>query len=186
MELMDAFAEDIRRFRIQKNVEIEVRLGKMNNGFFDTDIGEQLFKKLVQALEKYEHWEKVSVTNDEVFYFDNGIRCIFDGSKSVYQKKTPLIKKDIKLQKLDARLGVSTEIEIPEVNEDANRAISRHRKSFLRKNVRIDCTEVSGTSDDKDCEDFTRYQVELEFLDVSTDQLIFSALHKVKDLLTCV
>ena len=46
MELMEAFADDIRRFRTQKNVEIEVRLGKLNNGFFDTDIGEPLFKKL--------------------------------------------------------------------------------------------------------------------------------------------
>ena len=185
MELMEAFADHIRRFRAQKNVEIEVRLGKLNNGFFDTDIGEPLFKKLVQALEKYKGWEKVEVTNDEVFYWDNGIRCIYDGKDSVYQKKSAVMKKDVRLPKMDVRLGISTEVSVPEVTEDAQRAVSRHRKSFLRNNVWIDCTEVSGSSDDKYCEVFSQYQVELEFLDVSNDQLIFSALHKVKDLITC-
>lgn len=183
---MNVFAYDIRRFQSHKDVEIEVRLGRLNNGFFDTDIGEPLFKKLIQSLEKYSAWEKVEKTEDEVFYFGNGVRCIYNGKDSLYQKKTPLVKKDIKLTHLDVRLAISTEVKIPEVHDDANRSVTRKRTSFLRKNVRIDCTEVSGSSDDKDCEDSVRYQVELEFLNVGTDQLIFSAVNKVNDLLNCV
>lgn len=186
MELMEAFAEHIRRFRSVKDVEIEMRLGRINNGFFDTNIGEPLFKKLVQALEKYTGWEKVTTTEDEVFYWDNGIRCIYDHvGNSTFQKKTNILKKDMKLDKSDVRLSISTEVKIPPV-EDAQRSVTRKRKSFIRKNVRIDCTQVIGEPDDKDCEDSIKYQVELEFLDVSTDQLIFSALHKVKDIIKCV
>ncbi len=183
---MEQFADDIRRFRSLKDVEIEVRIGRMNNGFFDTNIGEPLFKKLVQALEKYPGWEKITKSEDEVFYWNNGIRCIYRDGNSTFQKKTNVTKKDMKLDKCDVRMSISTETKIQSIDDDALRSVTRKRKSFLRKNVRIDCTQVIGDPEDKDCEDSTKYQIELEFLDVSSDQLIFSALHKVTDLLKCV
>lgn len=183
---MEKFGEDIRRL-CGPGIEVEVRLGKMSNGMFDTNLGQTLFKRLVRSLEKYQKWENVTEVDDEVFYWHDGIRCIYgENGSCVYEKKTPIIKKDLSLKKMDCRLAISKETQIQPVSGDATRSVSRHRKSFLRKNVRIDCTIVSGDSEDKDCEDQDRYQIELEFLDVSSDQLIFSALHKVKDLIECV
>lgn len=186
MEIMKSFYDDICKYRDAKNIEIEVRLGKINHGIFDSNIGKQKFQKLLNALHKYKEWECVKKNDDEVYYWDNGVRCIYDGEKSEYQKKNKIMKKDMVMNPLDIRMSVSQEIPIQEPNEDAKHSVHRHRTSFLRKNVRIDCTVVTGDPEDKDSEDVEQYQVELEFLDLSNDQLIFSALHKVKDLLACL
>lgn len=181
MDLMKEFYSDIKKF--SSNTEVEVRLGKINYGIFDTNIGEQNFEKIIKALKKFKDWDKVLETQDEVYYWANGIRCVYDGTKSVYEHKRPIVKKNMSMTPLDIRLGISQEIPCESVDDDAIRSVARRRMSFFRKNVRIDCTVVTGGSDDKDCEDDTRFQVELEFLDLSTDQLIFSALHKVKNVL---
>lgn len=184
MELMKSFCDDIKKF--SSDTEIEIRLGKINHGIFDTNIGEKNFEKLTNALKKYKDWKSVIETEDEVYYWANGIRCIYDGTLSVYQHKKTILKKNLHMSPLDVRLGIAQEIPVESVDDDAIRSVSRRRTSFTRKNVRIDCTVVTGGSCDKDCEDDTRYQVELEFLDVSSDQLIFSALNKVKNLLDCL
>lgn len=180
---MECFAESIKKYANTKNIEIEFRLGKVNHGTFDTNVGKGTFEKLLRRLSKYQQWEKVTQSEDEVFYWSNGVRCIYDGNDSVYQKKQKLITKDKILGPLDIRLSIAQENPVKEEDDDAQRSVTRKRISFLRKNVRIDLTQVTGQSHDKDCEDVTRYQVELEVLDASTDQKIYSAVHKILNLI---
>ena len=50
--------------------EVELRLGKFNGKLFDTNIGKDTFDKVYRALVKYQGWEKIYTTQEEVFYRD--------------------------------------------------------------------------------------------------------------------
>lgn len=180
---MELFADDIRMHRNKKNVEIEIRLGKLNNNYFDTNVGQTTFTRIIKALDKYDSWEDVRYIEDEVFYWDNGVRCIYNGENVVYQEKRVIKKKNLKFDILDVRLGISQENPTTEQSSDAKYTVTRKRKSYIRKNVRIDMTIVTGEPVDKDDEEVIKYQVELEILDASSDQKIYSALYKVNNIL---
>jgi hypothetical protein len=185
MELMDEFAHHIKTYRGKKNIEIEFRLGKVNLDTFDTNVGKSNFDKIMNGLRAYTQWESVKVMEDEIFYWPNGVRCIYDGNESTYQKKVKILTKNkvLSSKSLDVRLSIAQENPVSCQNQDATRSVMRKRTSFLRKNVRIDMTTVTGQSRDKDCEDLVQYQVELEVTDASSDQLIFSAVHKILNVL---
>lgn len=185
---MDEFAHHIKAYRGKKNIEIEFRLGKVNLGTFDTNVGKSTFDKIMNGLKLYTQWESVNVSEDEVFYWSNGIRCIYDGDVSVYQKKVKILTKNkvLSSKPLDVRLSIAQENPVNSQTEDATRSVTRKRTSFTRKNVRIDMTMVTGQSRDKDCEDLVQYQVELEVTDASSDQLIFSAVHKILNVLELI
>jgi hypothetical protein len=48
------------KFQNEKYIEFEMRLGKINRGSFDTNVGQQMFKKVLSGLKKYKGWEHVS------------------------------------------------------------------------------------------------------------------------------
>jgi hypothetical protein len=71
-------------------------------------------------------------------------------------------------------------------NEDADRMIEKYRRSYIRKNLSIDMTIISGDSTDMDDEDGKKYQVELEIIDpsmVEDEPKLFNIVHKVFDVL---
>jgi len=58
------------------------------------------------------------------------------------------------------------------------------RTSFLRKNLRIDVTCVTGDPQDQDCDDENQYQIELELLSVpESKNELFNMVYKVFDVL---
>lgn len=182
---MKAFEEQIKRYRDTEHVEIELRLGKVGRTF-DTDIGANLFTTVCKGLEAYTGWESVTYKEDEVYYWPSGVRCRYSDTDVVTERKNKILTLDHKIGPLDVRLGISQEIPVDMPSEDATRCVQRRRKSFLRKNVRIDCTIVYGPPSDPDSESETTYQIELEILSARTDQEIFSALHKVHDVLKLI
>jgi hypothetical protein len=62
----------------------------------------------------------------------------------------------------------------------------KQRHSFVRKNLSIDLTIVTGDPDDIDNEELERYEVELEVLDVKnirTYEQLYNLIYKVKCIL---
>ena len=47
------------QFKNSANIEIEMRLGKISYGKFDTNVGKKTFQKILKGLENYKSWEKV-------------------------------------------------------------------------------------------------------------------------------
>jgi hypothetical protein len=91
---------------------------------------------------------------------------------------------------VDARLGISTEVPYDRdgdvEEENFTRVKKRKRYSFVRKGLSIDLSEVSGdVAEDKDSEDTTEYQIELEILDPPTNAAerhqVFNILYKISD-----
>jgi hypothetical protein len=179
------------QFKNRANVEIEMRLGKISHGKFDTDVGKNTFTTLLKGLENFKGWEKVEKTNTTA-YFCGDIRVIDDEDtgSSIAHKKTKLKKVDIHIDNkpYDMRFSVSTEVacQKPGENTEYDDMRVRKRVSFIRKNVSIDMTIVSGDADDPDSEERERYEVELEIVNpknVKDKNELYNIVHKIDDIL---
>lgn len=171
--------------------EIEIRLGKRTTKMFDTNIGHDAFTRIVRGLEKYREWDSVVTSDESVYYKDgDGYRIIInnDTDEAVYQTKKKVEVLDTQLDgPLDLRLAVSYEEPCENRECEMDREVRRVRKSFLRKGVRIDCTEVTGTPSDRDSETAIEYQVELELVDIkSSDVELYNSMHKALNVISLV
>jgi hypothetical protein len=184
---IEKMMEYVKQYKGTKYIEIEIRFGKLNRDIFDTNVGKQNFEKVKRRLLKYKGWESVTLSEDEVYYWD-GIRCIYkesDGSQIV-QRKHKIFKNDFKSFPSDFRIAFSQEIPATQPDEDAKRSVTRKRTSFIRKNLSIDLTEVHGSPEDIDTEETISYQIEMEIIDASkldNDNDIYNILYKINDLM---
>ena len=55
------------KYKNDEHIEFEIRVGKFNAGAFDTDVGAQGFNTILDGLRKYDGWERVVNTTEEVF-----------------------------------------------------------------------------------------------------------------------
>lgn len=177
----------------KRNAEIEFRLGRKGNGMFDTNVGEQVFRKLLRALEKYKGWESVEVEEYDSYYGSNNIRTTVypDGTEhSIIKSRVENIDHNSNDLPFDIRMGISTEspVDVPDGME-YQMIKHKERTSFVRKNLRIDMTIVSGDPEDKDCEDESEYQIEFEIMKlnkVKNRDDLYNHIYKIKDLLECL
>jgi len=85
----------------------------------------------------------------------------------------------------DLRFSVAREIPVEQYEGEMDKKKTKERTSFIRKNLSIDLTIVTGESEDMDSEESMTYQVEFEIIDpkkVEDDEKLFNIIHKVKDL----
>ncbi len=194
--MKDAFHKFEPHFATHKskrNVEIEFRLGRKGNGMFDTNVGEPVFRKLLRALEKYKDWESVEVVEYDSYCGPNNIRTTVypDGTEnSIIKARVENIDHSSSDLPFDIRMGISTENPI-DVPDGMEYEMTKHkeRTSFVRKNLRIDMTVVSGDMEDKDCEDESEYQIEFEIMKLSKVKNrndLYNHIYKIKDLLKCL
>jgi hypothetical protein len=178
------------------HVECELRLGRFVGKRFDANVGETIWRQVVAALEKYQGWESSTTSASEVYY-KGDLRMTVDGEtdeQELYRKRR-VSNTELKLNNrpLDARFSVSTEEPVnPETlgeDDEWDQCRCRKRKSFVRKNLRIDCTVVTGGDVDPDAEDDTEYQVEMEIIDptkVGDRDTAFNIFYKLQDILTTI
>ena len=179
-------------FKDTKDVEMEIRLGRVNRGAFDTNVGKDVFDSVLQGLKVYTQWEKSLETEAEIFYKGDK-RMLFIGDSdeahgAIQKKKLKKIDCVLEGRPLDVRFGVATEkvVGIFDPN-DSDRQKNRKRWSFIRKNLSIDMSIVSdGGAFDPDAEDDTCYQIELEIINpklVKDVDTMYNLFWKVEDIL---
>ena len=189
--LFDKWAQVIENHRHSENTEIEIRFGRGSTRGFDTNVGQETFKKVLQALTKYEGWESTNHSEVTVYYFDGGKRLSVNEQtdEQIGEIKTRVAVDDFQLPNapLDVRLGISTEVPFEyDGEETSTEQKTKERWSFVRKNLSIDMTIITGTPDDKDSDDDKTYQIEMEIIDPSQIQNkieLFNLLYKVFDLM---
>jgi mRNA capping enzyme, beta chain len=192
--LFDTWESVIESHKTSDNVEIEIRFGRRSGSKFDTNVGEGTFKKVLTALNKYEGWETRHHMNATVYYFDGGKRLTVDEAtdEQVGQVKTRVTVNDVELtsQPLDVRLGISTEVPWEyDGEETSTEQKTKERWSFVRKNLSIDMSIIKGNPDDKDSDEDTTYQIEMEIIKPSEIQNkieLYNMLYKVFDVLKCI
>lgn len=178
------------QLKSKPNVEFEFRLGKKNTDMFDTNVGKETFEKLLEGLKKFSDWEKVLEQNTSVYY-KGDTRMIMDDDteEMTCMKKTKIKKFDVVLegQPYDVRFCASNEIPVePSEDEVMDYMRIKKRISFVRKNLSIDLTVVTGQPDDLDDEEDETYEVELEILEpkkVTGDNQLFNLIYKIQCLL---
>ncbi len=178
------------QLKSKPNVEFEFRLGKKNTDMFDTNVGKETFDKLLDGLKKFQGWEKVSEHNTSVYYKGNNRMIMDDDTDEMScMKKTKIKKFDVVLenQSYDIRFCASNEIPVdPSEDEVMDYMRVKRRTSFVRKNLSIDLTIVTGQPDDLDDEADETYEVELEIIDpkkVTGDNQLFNMIYKIQCLL---
>lgn len=193
--LFTAWESTIDEYKDQPNVEIEIRLGKVNRDTFDTNVGQATFENVLRRLRKYEGWESTKESQSTV-YMDTaaGKRVVMndvtDEMESCVVKKRLLVKDQVLDGYLvDARLGISSEVPYDreaDTEENFTRVKKRKRYSFVRKGLSIDLSDVSGDADDKDSEEATEYQIELEILNPPVNAAdrhqVFNIVYKISDI----
>jgi hypothetical protein len=171
----------------EEHIEVELRLGKYNGSFFDTNVGKETFEKVLKGLQKYEKWEKTESSVSDMFYNDKDSIRITSNQETGEQKmvqKINVVKEDFSGTPTDMRFSVSREI--PNGGEyEMDRKRTKTRHSFIRKNLSIDMTISSGDSADMDSEEECSYQIEFEIVNptkVSSRDELFNIINKVNDL----
>jgi mRNA capping enzyme, beta chain len=184
------FSPIVSNFLKAPHHEIEFRLGKMSRGKFDTNVGVDVYQNVLRGLGSFHGWEEVKRSNDTIYYGNNDRRAIFD---NMTEQIVRCVKKrvhvvDHKMDPLDVRLSICTEVpyEPTEDEEEFEHTRNRIRHSFIRKNLSIDVSMVTGTPDDIDDEQSTTYQIEMEIIkpeDVKSEQELYNIVHKILDVM---
>ena len=174
-------------YKDEEHIEVELRLGKYNGSFFDTNMGKTTFERVLKGLQKYDKWEKIDTSISDIFYNDKESIRITSNQDTGEQKmiqKINVVKEDFSGTPTDMRFSVSREIPIwGEYEMDRKRTKTRY--SFVRKNLSIDMTISLGDNADMDSEEESSYQIEFEIVDptkVSSRDEFFNIIHKVNDL----
>ena len=187
MDLTDKVLAIFEAHKNEGDVEVEIRLGKHNGSLFDTNVGKDVWKRVLTGLKKFDGWESTKTTTSEVYYNDgNNVRitCDEDTGEQTMIQKIAVVKEDFKREPLDVRFCVAREIPTSgEYEMDRKRTKTRH--SFVRKNLSIDMTISSGDNADMDSGEEASYQIELEIVKPSDVDSIYkfqNILQKIDDL----
>jgi len=189
--LFERWAQVIETHKASENTEIEIRFGRRSGTKFDTNVGKPTFQKVLQALTRYEGWESTDHSEVTVYYFEGGKRLSVNEQteEQVGEIKTRVKVDDFQLpnEPLDVRLGISTEVPFEyDGEETSTEQKTKERWSFVRKNLSIDMTIITGNPDDKDSDDDKTYQIEMEIIDPTKIQNkieLFNLLYKVFDMM---
>lgn len=195
MVIADRIFDEVRpvfeKFLQTPHAEFEFRLGKLVDGkTFDTNVGKSTFERILRRLKKYQGWESTKRQRDAVYTADKGLRLTIDEETDAQTQiaKHKLYKNDFALQgvPLDVRFCVSTEMPMNVGDVEYTRVRQRTRESFVRKNVRIDMTIVTGDPNDMDSEEEAQYQVEVEIVDPAKVDNLYNVVYKIQNLLDIV
>ena len=189
--ICDAVKPLVDKYKDEEYIEMELRLGKFNGTFFDTNVGKETFDKYLAGLYKYNGWESVNNITTEVYHREEDKTRLTIDEKSgdeTFIKKERIRVDDFKKVEnapFDIRFGISKETPIEDDgNSTFNSKKIKNRTSFVRKNLSIDMTVCQGTVEDMDSEEYTVYQVEFEIIDprkVDDIDTLFNIIHKLKD-----
>lgn len=177
--------QSFNHYKSLPNLEIELRLGKKNGNFFDTNIGEEKFNKIKTALDNFKEWEEV--TDTEISSYFLGEKRM-DFNEKTEETKTIIKDKFFKFdhvlenQPLDIRLSFAKETPCDDIDSEADFMRHKVRKSYIRKNLSIDLTIVSGDSEDMDDECENKYEVELEIIDpskINSEKTLYNIIYKI-------
>ncbi|QOR60202.1 hypothetical protein [Bathycoccus sp. RCC716 virus 1] len=191
-KICDTVEPILDKYKNEDYIEMEFRLGKFNGTFFDTNIGEKMYITILNGLNKYTGWDRIVQSETEVFYREkDNLRITIDEStneETIIKKERVHVEdfKQLEGTPFDIRFSVCKEIPMEhDYESEMDGKKTKTRTSYIRKNVSIDVTSISGNTQDMDSEDPFTYQVEFEIMkpqNVEDKDTLFNIIHKIKDL----
>ena len=173
--------EVIKKYKKVKNVEIEIKLGRIDDGFKTGIYSDVFYDKIKDVLNGYTGWDSRK-EESTVDYIKDSYRKT--GNNIIYKKRLESADFKFKGTPYDFRICVSTET--PCYLKDFNPSLIRrkNRVSYIYKECKLDLTKVEEENSDEIVEN-EEFEVELIKLDSSTSDLYraHSALLKIRDVI---
>ena len=142
--------------------------------------------------DRYNGWDRIVQSETEVFFREkDNLRITIDettNEETIIKKERVHVEdfKQIEGTPFDIRFSVSKEIPMEhDYDSEMDGKKTKTRTSYIRKNVSIDVTSISGNTQDMDSEDPFTYQIEFEIMkpqNVEDKDTLFNIIHKIKDL----
>lgn len=181
-------SELVDKYKDEENLEIEFRLGYLDNDEFKTDVGKEFFDKITNNLVDSTVWTSIDVENSEDYFYNGKRLTITDkDQKGVCIRKDKLSVVDFIFSGTGFDLRISFSKEMPTnrfPKEKATYKRIKERTSYNFKHLSYDLTKV--TFEENTVEDHV-FEIELETkkLDLSkmtSQYLIHDSLLKIKDM----
>ena len=141
--------ELIEKYKDYSNIEIEIRLGYIEDDYFDTNITNEYYKKINNTLNSFQGWSYNDNKTTTDYYYDGNLRLSIDteGNRSA-MKKVRMVDIDIAYDSapFDIRISVSQETPIdPNDINNNNLKTSRNKKRITRiyDKWKFDLSEVT-------------------------------------------
>lgn len=185
---MEKIIQYIELYKDVPGLEIEFRLGYIENNSFNANISKEFYDKIHNELLNSSAFKKVNSVSIDTFY-DTPVRVRHSSSDNSYIKKTRLCNLDLSHEPFDIRVSFSKE-EIVKTKPNSKCVFIRNkeRDSFLYKYWSYDITKVTQTENSLD---IVNHEIELEIKKdlgkktISNEfmrYLVESSLMKINDL----
>lgn len=171
----------IKKYKKVKNVEIEIKLGRIDDKFIAGIHSVTFYDKIKTTLDSYSGWDSVNHENT-VDYIKDSYRKT--GNDIIHKERIESVNFNFKGTPYDFRICVSTET--PNNLKSFKHSLVRrkNRVSYVYKECKLDLTKVEEESSDEIVEN-EEFEVELIKLNSNTSDLYrsHSALLKIRDII---
>lgn len=173
--------ELIKKYKKVKNVEIEIKLGRIEDNFVNGIHSIDFYNTIKSTLDNYKHWDSVNIENT-VDYIKDSYRK--SGNIIICKKRLETVNFNFKGTPYDFRICVSTENKCDLKSFKHNFIRRKTRTSYIYKECKLDLTKIEEETEDEIIEN-EEFEVELIKLNSSTSDLYraHSALLKVRDII---
>lgn len=173
--------ELIKKYKSTKNVEIEIKLGRIDEKFMTGIHSEPFYHKIKTALDSYSGWDSVNHENT-VDYIKDSYRKT--GTNIIHKERLESVNFNFKGTPYDFSICVSTETPSNLKSFKHSLVRRKNRISYVYKECKLDLTKVEEESSDEIVEN-EEFEVELIKLNSNTSDLYraHSALLKIRDII---
>lgn len=171
----------IKKYKNVKNVEIEIKLGRIDGKFITGIHSETFYDKIKTALDSYTGWDSYNQENTVDYIHDSYRKT---GNNIIHKERLESVNFNFKGTPYDFRICVSTET--PSSLKCFKHSFIRrkNRVSYIYKECKLDLTKVEEENSDEIVEN-EEFEVELIKLKSNTSDLYraHSALLKIRDII---
>tara|TARA_Y100000389_G_C17342916_1_gene454318 strand:- start:277 stop:894 length:618 start_codon:yes stop_codon:yes gene_type:complete len=171
----------IKKYKNHKNVEIEIKLGRIDGSFVAGIHSESFYDKIKQTLNSYKGWNSV-IEENTIDYIKDSYRKT--GDIIIYKKRLETFNFMFKGTPYDFRICVSTETSCTLASFKHSLVRKKNRISYIYEECKLDLTKIEEETNDEIIEN-EEFEVELIKLNSSTSDVYraHSALLKIRDII---
>lgn len=171
----------IKKYKSTKNIEIEIKLGRIDSKFIAGIHSETFYNQIKSALDSYSGWDSVKKENTTDYIHESYRKT---NNNIILKKRLESVNFNFKGTPYDFRICVSTETPCNLKSFKHSIIRKKERVSYVYKECKLDLTKVEEETDDEIIEN-EEFEVELIKLDSATSDLYraHSALLKIRDII---
>ena len=179
---IDTLTKLIKKYKTTKNIEIELKIGRIEDGRFQVGLNsEEFYNKIKKKLDSYDKWKKVNSTTTKDYISGNYKKT---DSIIMCKKRLENVNFSFNGTPYDFRISVCTETPVKLNSFKSDIVRNKNRTSYVYKECNYDITKVTEETKDELIEN-EEFEIELTHLNSKTADKYraHSALLKLRDII---